>query len=169
MKIDPQHAIILGPAKWQESLKLNGCTSSLQWTPHQGDHHYDDHYDDCDGHDGEMMIIMMIIDELNIIFVFLLLLLLCALYIVQVEALLVSSCKELMEAWTLTNKNLSERILETERAKKQSMENLETTNQDLTNMDYNIKLLKKALEEKNPSKMVAESRLEVNKSSSKPS
>ena len=110
---------------------------------------------------------MMIIDELNIIFVFLLLL--CALYIVQVEALLVSSCKELMEAWTLTNKNLSERILETERAKKQSMENLETTNQDLTNMDYNIKLLKKALEEKNPPKMVAESRLEVNKSSSKAS
>ena len=61
----------------------------------------------------------------------------------------------------MTNKNLSERILETERAKKQSMENLETTNQDLTNMDYNIKLLKKAIEEKNPSKMVAESRLEV--------
>ena len=69
----------------------------------------------------------------------------------------------------MTNKNLSERILETERAKKQSMENLETTNQDLTNMDYNIKLLKKALEEKTPSKIVAESRLEVNKSSSKPS
>ena len=66
-----------------------------------------------------------------------------------------------MDAWSLTNKNLSERILETERAKKQSMENLETTNQDLTNMDYNIKLLKKAVEEKNPSKMVAESRLEV--------
>ena len=67
-----------------------------------------------------------------------------------------------MDAWTLTNKNLSERILETERAKKQSMENLETTNHDLTNMDYNIKLLKKAIEEKNPSRMVAESRLEVN-------
>ena len=66
-----------------------------------------------------------------------------------------------MDAWSLTNKKLSERILETERAKKQSMENLETTNQDLTNMDYNIKLLKKAVEEKNPSKMVAESRLEV--------
>ena len=66
-----------------------------------------------------------------------------------------------MDAWALTNKNLSERILETECAKKQSMENLETTNQDLTNMDYNIKLLKKAIEEKNPSKMVAESRLEV--------
>ena len=72
-----------------------------------------------------------------------------------------SSCKELMEAWSLTNKNLSERIGETERAKKLSMENLETTVQDLTNMDYNIKLLKKALEDKNPSKMVAESRLEV--------
>ena len=66
-----------------------------------------------------------------------------------------------MEAWSLTNKNLSERIGETERAKKLSMENLETTVQDLTNMDYNIKLLKKALEDKNPSKMVAESRLEV--------
>ena len=66
-----------------------------------------------------------------------------------------------MDAWALTNKNLSERIRETERAKKQSLENLETTNQDLTNMDYNIKLLKKAIEDKNPSKMVAESRLEV--------
>ena len=66
-----------------------------------------------------------------------------------------------MEAWSLTNKTLSERIGETERAKKLSMENLETTVQDLTNMDYNIKLLKKALEDKNPSKMVAESRLEV--------
>ena len=66
-----------------------------------------------------------------------------------------------MEAWSLTNKNLSERIGETERAKKLSMENLETTVQDLTNMDYNIKLLKKALEDKNPSMMVAESRLEV--------
>ena len=90
-------------------------------------------------------------NELHIFFVF----------VLQVEALLVSSCKELMDAWTLTNKNLSERILETERAKKQSMENLETTNHDLTNMDYNIKLIKKALEEKNPCKMVAESRLEV--------
>ena len=90
-------------------------------------------------------------NELHIFFVF----------VHQVEALLVSSCKELMDAWTLTNKNLSERILETERAKKQSMENLETTNHDLTNMDYNIKLIKKALEEKNPCKMVAESRLEV--------
>ena len=66
-----------------------------------------------------------------------------------------------MDGWSLTNKNLSERILETERARKQSVENLETTNQDLTNMDYNLKLLKKAVEEKNPSKMVAESRLEV--------
>ena len=81
--------------------------------------------------------------------------------ILKVEALLVSSCKELMDAWSLTNKNLLERILETERARKQSMENLETTNHDLTNMDYNIKLIKKALEEKNPCKMVAESRLEV--------
>ena len=43
------------------------------------------------------------------------------LFLLQVEALLVSSCKELMDAWALTNKNLSERTLETERAKKQSM------------------------------------------------
>ena len=45
-KYDPQHPVILGPAKWQEYLKLNRCKGTLQWTPHQGVDHYDDHYGD---------------------------------------------------------------------------------------------------------------------------
>ena len=80
---------------------------------------------------------------------------------VKVEALLTSACKELMDVWSATNKSFSERIQETERAKKLSMENLEMTSHDLTNMEHHIKLLKKALEEKTCPRMVAESRLEV--------
>ena len=80
---------------------------------------------------------------------------------VKVEALLTSASKELMEAWSATNKSFSQRILETELAKKRSMENLEMTRHDLTDMEHHIKLLRKAVEEKRCPRMVAESRLEV--------
>ena len=79
----------------------------------------------------------------------------------KVEALLMASCKELIDAWGASNKNFAERILETEKAMKLSMENLEQTNHELTNMDYNIKLLQKAVEDKRNPRKVAESRLEV--------
>ena len=79
----------------------------------------------------------------------------------KVEALLQSSCSELMEAWGASNRNFSERILHTEKAQKLSMENLEKTNQEMTNIDHHIKLLKKSIECKCAPRSVAESRLEV--------
>ena len=79
----------------------------------------------------------------------------------KVEALLQSSCSELMDAWGASNRNFSERILHTEKAQKLSMENLEKTNQEMTNIDHHIKLLKKSIECKCAPRSVAESRLEV--------
>jgi hypothetical protein len=79
----------------------------------------------------------------------------------KVGALLLSGCQELMDAWGASNKNFSERINETERAQKNSLESLENTEHALTGMEHSIKLLRQAEAAKSAPRAVAESRLEV--------
>ena len=72
----------------------------------------------------------------------------------QVSSMIETSCSEVMMAWSQTNKAFEDRILETETAVKKNEENVEKTNAELSNLDYNIKMIKNAIKEKkNPLKV----------------
>lgn len=79
----------------------------------------------------------------------------------KVDGLLGSACKELMAAWSNCNKSFNERIKESENARKLSLENLEKTNHEISEIDYHIKLLKQAIKDKTNPLKLAETRVEL--------
>ena len=77
----------------------------------------------------------------------------------SVEGLLSSSCTELSTAWSISNRSFKERIMETEETAGLIGKHLENVAQEISMLDDHIKLLKKALNEKQPPLKVAETRL----------
>ena len=77
----------------------------------------------------------------------------------SVEGLMTSACTELSTAWSITNRSFKERILETEETSGLISKHLENISQEIMMLDDHIKLLKKALGDKQPPLKVAETRL----------
>ena len=77
----------------------------------------------------------------------------------NVDGLLTSACTELMTAWSVSNRSFKERVMETEEAQGLLNTHLESTTQEIADLDEHISMLKKALEDKRPPLKVAETRL----------
>merc|ERR1712106_571825 len=77
----------------------------------------------------------------------------------NVDGLLSSACTELMTAWSVSNRTFKERVMETEETQGLMNKSLESTAQEIADLDDHIKMLKKALDLKRPPLKVAETRL----------
>ena len=77
----------------------------------------------------------------------------------SVEGLMNSACTELSTAWSISNRSFKERIMETEETAGLINKHLENITQEIAALDDHIKLLKKALNDKQPPLKVAETRL----------
>ena len=77
----------------------------------------------------------------------------------SVEGLLTSAVTELSTAWSISNRSFKERIMETEETSGLINKHLENITQEIAMLDDHIKLLKKALSDKQPPLKVAETRL----------
>ena len=77
----------------------------------------------------------------------------------SVEGLMSSACTELSTAWSISNRSFKERILETEETVNLLNKHLENITQEISMLDDHIKMLKKALSDKQPPLKVAETRL----------
>ena len=77
----------------------------------------------------------------------------------NVNGLLSSACIELMTAWSVSNRCFKERVMETEEALGLLNTHLESTTQEVAELDEHIRILRKALDDKRPPLKVAETRL----------
>ena len=79
----------------------------------------------------------------------------------SVDGLMTSACTELSTAWAITNRSFKERILETEETTGTLNKHLDNIAQEISMLDDHIKLLKKAINDKQPPLKVAETRLSM--------
>ena len=79
----------------------------------------------------------------------------------SVEGLMNSACTELSTAWSISNRSFKERIMETEETVNLLNKHLENITQEIAMLDDHIKMLKKALSDKQPPLKVAETRLSL--------